>query len=82
MSHIRIIPHKEAEGELKGVLDEMIQPPATRLPMVLQCMSLNPAALQAVSRLNNTVTFGASTLTRAKEEMIATLVSVINGCDY
>ena len=82
MSHIRIIPREEAEGDLKALLDEMIQPPNKNLPLVLQCMSLNPTAIKAVSGLNNAITFGASTLTRVQEEMIATTVSVINECDY
>ena len=48
----------------------------------MQCMSLHPEAIPAVSGLNRTVTFGGSTLTRPQEEMIATIVSVINECDY
>ena len=82
MSHIRIVPREEAEGELKVVLDDMIQPPNKKLPLVLQCMSLAPSAIKTVSELNNSITFGASTLSRIQEEMIATTVSVINECDY
>ena len=37
---------------------------------VINVMSINPAAMQAVNDLNNAITFGASALTRAQEEAI------------
>ena len=45
-------------------------------------MSLNPEAIKAVMHLNAALTFGASTLGRRREEMIATWVSRVNECDY
>ena len=48
----------------------------------VRAMSINPTAMQAVNQLGDTVSFGASTLTRVQEEAIATTVSVINKCRY
>ena len=49
---------------------------------IIQVMSINQQAMDAVGRLNSVVTFGGSTLTRVQEEAIATTVSVINRCRY
>ena len=49
---------------------------------VINIMSINPKAMQAVSDMNNAVTFGASALTRTQEEAIATAVSVQNECRF
>jgi alkylhydroperoxidase family enzyme len=49
---------------------------------VIRCMSILPAAMEAVSNLNRTLTFGGSRLTRVQEEIIATTVSSINRCHY
>ncbi len=57
--------------------DERVQ-----LSNVIKVMSINPAAMQAVMDLNAAITFGASALTRVREEAIATTVSVINKCRF
>ena len=49
---------------------------------VINVMSINPAAMEAVNNLNNAVTFGASNLTRTQEEAIATAVSTQNECRF
>ena len=52
------------------------------LSNVIKVMSINPNAMEAVSNLNQAVTFGSSALTRVQEEAIATAVSVTNKCRY
>ena len=49
---------------------------------VINVMSINPNAMQAVNDLNNAITFGSSSLTRTQEEAIATAVSVQNQCRF
>ena len=49
---------------------------------VIRIMSINPKAMEAVQRLNASVTFGSSALTRVQEEAIATVVSATNHCRY
>ena len=45
-------------------------------------MSINQAAMDAVSANNANITFGASALTRVQEESIAAAVSVAQLCRY
>ena len=52
------------------------------LPAIFQAMSLKPEALEQVKRLNETLAFGASGLSRAREEAIATVVAAVNQCRY
>ncbi len=52
------------------------------LSNVIKVMSINPKAMEAVSNLNQAVTFGSSSLTRVQEEAIATAVSVTNKCRF
>ena len=49
---------------------------------VIKVMSINPAAMEAVSHFNQALSFGSSALTRTQEEAIATAVSVENKCRY
>ena len=49
---------------------------------IMRCLSINPAAMQALMALNQQITFGGSRLSRAQEEIIATTVSTINRCRY
>lgn len=81
-SFVKTYELEEAEGELAEIYADLTKSRNGRLPGALKSMSLNPEALLAVMRLNNTITFGASSLGRRREEMIATVVSAMNDCDY
>ena len=52
------------------------------LPPIFQVLSLNSRALEDVKRLNETLAFGGSALTRTQEEAIATVVGAANQCRY
>ncbi len=52
------------------------------VPGIIGVMSINQAMMEGVRNLNQSITFGASALTRVHEESIATTVSVINRCRY
>jgi len=52
------------------------------LPTIFRVMSLNPEALEAVKRLNETLAFGGSSLTRMQEEAIAIVVAAANQCRH
>lgn len=45
-------------------------------------MKPNPAALRAVLKMNQAVTFGGSSLGRRHEELIATAVLALKECFY
>ena len=81
MAWIRIVSPEEASPELGEVYRE-IRDPGGRLSPALQIVSLNPKALQALSRLNRTITFGGSRLGRRREEILSVAVSARNGCHY
>ena len=51
-------------------------------PPIIRVMSINPAAMDAVSNNNVNITFGASALTRVQEEAIAAVVSSAQNCRY
>ena len=59
-----------------------IRQEAVGMSPVIDVMSINPKAMEAVKNLNQAITFGASALTRVQEEAIATAVSVVNRCRY
>lgn len=69
---------------LAEVYEEVCQHPMSggRVANVIACMGLRPEALRGVWQMNMGITFGASTLGRIREEMIATSVSVLNRCHY
>lgn len=52
------------------------------LPDIFQALSINPEALEAVKHLNETLSFGNSSLGRVREEAIATVVAVANRCRF
>ena len=52
------------------------------LPNFIKALTINPTAMEAINKLGDAVSFGASTLTRVQEEAIATTVSVKNKCRY
>lgn len=52
------------------------------IPGIVGAISINPKAMEAVRNLFQSISFGASALTRIQEEAIATVVSVVNKCRY
>lgn len=87
MSWVKEIAGQQATGQLAEIYAEVLRTPlggrrVPSIPSIMQCMSLRPQALRGVWQLNAAVTFGASTLGRAREEMIATAVSALNRCHY
>jgi hypothetical protein len=86
MTWVKTFSEEEATGRLAEVYDEILKHPLAagsgQVPNVMKCMGLRPEAIASVWRMNMGITFGASTLGRVKEEMIATAVSALNHCHY
>jgi hypothetical protein len=84
MAWVRTFDEDEATGRLAEIYGELKKTPLAggRVPNIMKCMGLRPEALVGVWRLNMGITFGASTLGRRREEMIATAVSALNHCHY
>jgi len=61
---------------------EHIERTRGKIANILKVQSLNPDALKAHLDLYLAIMFGKSGLTRIQREMIATVVSATNNCDY
>ncbi|MFQ6612839.1 MAG: hypothetical protein ACE5D2_07025 [Fidelibacterota bacterium] len=81
MAYIKTIKPKEAEGILKQEYEKGLRR-SGYISNILRIMSLSPAALRDSIRLYLTIMYGASELSRAQREMLATVVSRVNHCHY
>lgn len=81
MSWITVIDENEAEGELNGVYDEIIGARG-KMSNIMRVQSLNAASMRAHIELYVTLMFKRSSLRRPDCELLATVVSSLNGCDY
>jgi alkylhydroperoxidase family enzyme len=81
MAHIRLVRDDEATGLLRRLYDEALMR-AGRVFGIVRLMSPNPPVLQASMAQYRAVMFGPSPLTRAQREMLAVVVSRVNGCFY
>lgn len=81
MAWIDVIPEEEAEGELKELYDQNIEPWGG-VDNILKIHSLNPGSLKTHIALYKTLMYGKSPIPRPEREMIAIVVSAVNGCHY
>lgn len=86
MAWIHVVPELEAQGDLLAFYDELYAPypdePRGQLDNILQIHSLLPKGLRAHWALYQSAMTGTDTLPRVDREMIAVVVSGINGCHY
>jgi alkylhydroperoxidase family enzyme len=81
MSYVRTIPYHEAHGELKATYDQMLQ--ERGLVTNVQAVSgIRPHLVKTLYSHIKSVMGSESGLTPAEREMIATVVSVVNKCQY
>ena len=81
MVWIKVIEPEEATGELKSEYDKAMQR-AGKVFNILKVQSLNPRTLRASMELYVATVHGASGLSRAERETLATVVSWANNCFY
>jgi uncharacterized peroxidase-related enzyme len=81
MPWIKVIDENGAEGRLKEIY-ERIRKERGKVSNIMRIQSLHPEAMAAHMDLYLSVMFGDSGLSREEREMIATVVSVVNGCAY
>lgn len=81
MPWIRVIDEDAAEDKLKEVYAE-ISSSRGKIGNILRIQSLNPEALKAHLELYISIMFKAGGLSRAQRELIATVVSIQNECEY
>lgn len=81
MPWIRQVPTHEATGLLKRLFDDALKR-AGRVWKIVHVMSVNPEALRDSIRFYVTIMKGRSPLSRARREMLATVVSCELDCHY
>lgn len=82
MAWIRMIEEAEAEGGLKELYDEMIDPRVGRVDNIMKIHSLLPETMRNHYDLYRTVMYGKHGLSRVERELIAVVVSTVNHCHY
>ncbi|MBD3232706.1 MAG: peroxidase-related enzyme [candidate division Zixibacteria bacterium] len=81
MSWIEEIDFEKADGMLKNIYDDAVGKRG-KLSNILKVHSLNPKALKAHLELYLSIMFTDSSISREDCEMIATVVSIANKCEY
>lgn len=81
MAYIDMIEEDVAQGALKERYAHLISPHGS-VDNILKIHSLNVPSLDAHLKLYKTLMYGRSGLSRARREMIAVTVSVLNKCHY
>jgi uncharacterized peroxidase-related enzyme len=78
---IRVVEEGEAQGELAEIYSE-VRGSRGRVSNVMKVHSLDPKAMRLHLQLYLHLMYGKSSITRTQREMIAVLVSQLNGCHY
>jgi alkylhydroperoxidase family enzyme len=78
---IEQIPYEKATGLLRKELDKAIQR-AGRIWHIVHIMSLNARVMKSSMELYGALMHGQSPLSRARREMLATVVARELGCTY
>ena len=81
MAWIKVVEPEEATGLLKQEYEAAVER-AGKVFNILKVQSLNPEALHASMQMYQAAMYGASGLSRAEREMLATVVSWANRCFY
>ncbi|MDE2929354.1 MAG: peroxidase-related enzyme [Chloroflexota bacterium] len=78
---VQMIAEDEAEGQLRAVYQELLgEGWRSTVPDFLRLHSLVPRAIIPLAQLHRAIAYGPGALSRVQRELIATVVSVINGC--
>lgn len=82
MAYITYGDEGERSAELDALLERFRDPRMGGVDNILRIHSHNPPSLDAHFKLYETLMRGKSELSRGQREMIAVVVSGINGCVY
>ena len=81
MPYVRTVPYNEARGELKTTYDQMLQDRGF-VPNVQAVSGIRPHLVKSLQIHVKSVMRTESGLTPAEREMVATVVSAVNKCQY
>jgi uncharacterized peroxidase-related enzyme len=79
--YIRVVEEGDAEGPLREDYDAAIDR-AGKVFNIVKAMSLRPGVLRASMALYREIMFGESGLSRKERELLATVASAEQSCDY
>jgi alkylhydroperoxidase family enzyme len=82
MAWIEVTDEPEARGELLELYRAMVDPESSRVDNILKIHSLHPKGLRAHFDLYRAVMTSTATLLKVEREIIALVVSGLNGCHY
>ncbi len=81
MPWIEVISLEKARGMLKKEYEAALKR-AGRIWHIVSIMSQNPRSMKASMDFYSAIMFGRSPLSRSQREMLAVVVSAVNGCVY
>ena len=82
MAWIETVREDRWEGDLAELRDRVGNREHGRVDNIMQIHSLNPEGMAAHHALYTSAMRGTKTLRKAERELIALVVSTINGCHY
>jgi hypothetical protein len=78
---VKTIPYEDSQGDLRETYDRMIKSRGF-IPNVQAVSSLKPNIMQTLVEHAASVMFGESGVSGAEREMVASVVSATNKCQY
>lgn len=82
MSWIPIVPEDQAEGRLAELYEQTRDPEYGLVDRVIAVHSLHPEGLATHQELYAEVMKSTKTFRKVEREMVAVVVSKLNGCHY
>jgi alkylhydroperoxidase family enzyme len=79
---IETTPEDEWDGHLAEMYGKVVDRGHNRVDNIMQIHSLDPAAMHGHLAVYNAAMSGTKTLRKVERELIALVVSDINGCHY
>ena len=81
MAYVKTVPYNEATGHIKAAYDQILEQRG-RLGNVIAVNGLRPHIMKTLTAHGDSVMRTESGLTPAERQMVATVVSVTNKCQY
>ena len=81
MPYVRTVSYADATGDLKATYNQMLEASGT-ISNVYSVNSIRPHIMETLSAHYSSVMGSDSGLSPAEREMIATVVSALNKCQY
>lgn len=82
MAWINVLDGDQASDKVQNIYKKLVNPQTGTIDNIMKVHSLHPEGLEAHYKLYRAVMASTKTLRRIDREMIAVVVSDINGCEY